>query len=97
MAREDSAQQTFRKLSKRCVNKYIPEYVPENLKWYERNGLLTDIDQLKYSKFTSNPDEHIKNSEFINFDMIHARCWVDKQSMPDRHCQTVVSSDVVMA
>ena len=41
---------------KTFVNKYIPEYTPNNLKWYERDGLLTYIDQLKYEEFSSNPD-----------------------------------------
>ena len=26
-------------------NKYIPDYVPCDLPWYEKNGLLTYIDQ----------------------------------------------------
>ena len=30
------------------ANKYIPKYVAEDLPWYEREGLLTYIDQMKY-------------------------------------------------
>ena len=45
------------------VNKYIPKYVPEDLPWYERNGLLIYIDQLKYKDFISDPDAHIKNTQ----------------------------------
>ena len=39
----------FKKMSagKTFANKYIPKYVPEDLPWYERDGLLTYIDQLK--------------------------------------------------
>ena len=34
----------FSMAEKMLVNKYIPEYVPSDLKWYERDGLLTYID-----------------------------------------------------
>ena len=30
------------------TNNYIPEYVPDNLPLYERDGLMTYIDKLKY-------------------------------------------------
>ena len=38
------------------ANNYIPEYVPEDLPWYERDSLMTHIDQLKYKEFISDPD-----------------------------------------
>ena len=59
---------------KTFANKYILKYVPENLPWYERDGLLTYIDQLKYRDFISDPNAHIKNTQIINFEMIHAQC-----------------------
>ena len=49
------------------ANNYIPKYVSEDLTWYERDGLLTDIDQLKYKDFISDPNNHIKNTQVINF------------------------------
>ena len=33
------------------VNSYVPEYVPENLPWYERDGRLTWYDQVKFKNF----------------------------------------------
>ena len=45
---------------KKTVNKYAPEYVPSDLKWYEREGLLTYIEQLKYSDFSRDPDHCLK-------------------------------------
>ena len=33
--------------SKIYSNKFIPKYVPKDLPWYERHGLLTYIDQEK--------------------------------------------------
>ena len=56
------------------ANNYIPKYVPEDLPWYERDGLLTYIDQLKYKKFIFEPDAAVKNTKIINFNMIRAQC-----------------------
>ena len=32
------------------------EYVPEDLPWYGKDGLMAYIDQLKYEEFISDPD-----------------------------------------
>lgn len=48
---------------KNLVNKYIPEVVPSNLKWFERDGLFTYIDQLKYERFISGPDKYFEKAE----------------------------------
>ena len=80
-----SDRQLYQIMSKRFVNKYVPDYAPDSLKWFERDGLLTYTDQLKYSEFISNPDQYLKESEVANFDMIHARCRGDKHSMFDKH------------
>ena len=31
-----------------CKNSYIPPFIKKDLKWYERDGLLTYIDRLNY-------------------------------------------------
>ena len=67
------------------VNKHIPEVVPEDLPWYERDGLLTYIDQLKYKQFTFDPDVYIKKAKVINFDMIYAQCSWGPQQYSDKH------------
>ena len=54
------------------ANNFIPKYVPEDLPWYERDDLLTYIDQLKYKEFISDSD--VKNTKVINFDMIQNQC-----------------------
>ena len=51
-------------------NNYIPEYVLSNLKWYERDGLLTYIDQLKCNRFLADPDKQFQEIKVIKFDMI---------------------------
>ena len=52
-------------------NNYIPEYVLSNLKWYERDGLLTYIDQLKCNRFLADPDKHFQEIKVIKFDIIY--------------------------
>ena len=42
------------------VNKYVPVYVPQDLKRYERDGLLTYIKQIKYERFSEDPDDYLK-------------------------------------
>ena len=67
------------------VNKYVTDYVLENLPWYERDSLLTYIDQLKYKDFKSDPDAYLKKkAEVVNFDMIYARCGRKLQELPDK-------------
>ena len=48
-------------MSKFCC-KYNPDYWPSDLPWYERYGLMTWYDQIKYTKFSRNPDEHLKKN-----------------------------------
>ena len=71
------------------TNKYIPEVVPLDLPWYERDGLLTYCDQMKYKDFLDDPDSYIKNAQIINFDMIHAQCHGQPRENSDKHYQTV--------
>ena len=45
------------------INNYAPEYMPENLPWYERDGLLTWYDQVKCKEFLEDTDAHFKNKK----------------------------------
>ena len=53
-----------------CKNSFIPPYVKPDLKWYERNGLITYIDPLNYERFEENRDSYLENVKVINFDII---------------------------
>ena len=44
--------------------------MPENLPWYETDGLMMYIDQMKYKEYSENKDQYLKNVEVVNFDMI---------------------------
>ena len=51
-------------------NTYVPKFVPDNLSWYERDGLMAWFDQQKYEDFPRNTDKHFKEAKIINFDII---------------------------
>ena len=51
-------------------NTFIPKYVPDNLKWYEKDDLDTWYLKNKCDDFLMNTDEHFENMHIVNFDMI---------------------------
>ena len=51
-------------------NIFIPAYVPDNLKWFERVGLETWYRKNKYDQFMEDTDSHFKNRRLVNFDMM---------------------------
>ena len=85
---------SIEKKSTNFGNKYIQDYCPPDLPWYERDGLLTWYNQNKYAEFSKNPDEYLKNKNVINFDMIIAQCRGDNRQYSDKHYQTVVINHV---
>ena len=42
-----------------------------NIPWYERDGLNTWYEQMKCNEFLEDTDNHFKNLEITNFDMIY--------------------------
>ena len=55
--------------SNNLANSYVPNYVPEILSWYERDGLMTWYDQGKYKEFLRDTDKHFRETKIINFDI----------------------------
>ena len=51
-------------------NIFIRAYVPDNLKWFERDGLETWYRKNKYDQFMEDTDSHFKNRRLVNFDMM---------------------------
>ena len=58
------------------VNNYGPEFVPQDLPWYERDGLMT-----WYYEFLRYSENHFKTTKIINFDITRTEV-VDKK-VPD--------------
>ena len=75
-------------------NSYIPPYVAPNLKWYERDGLLTYIDRLKYERKYENRDSYLENVEITNFDIIHHECRGDPLQKSHKEYMTVNEQSV---
>ena len=50
--------------------KFIPKYVPNNLKWYERDGLDMWYLQNTCNDFLMDTDEHFKETNIVNFNII---------------------------
>ena len=74
------------------VNGYIPRYVKPDLKWYERDGLLTYFDQLKYEEYSKDPDSYVSRVNVINFDLIHAQCCGQAPTNSKQYSQTMTNS-----
>ena len=45
------------------INNYIPGYIPSNLRWYERDGLMTYINQIKCEEPLRDPDKHFREKK----------------------------------
>ena len=41
-------------------NNYIPEYIPDDLPWYERDGLMTQLDKIKSDEFLEDPEKNFR-------------------------------------
>ena len=66
--------------SKIYTNKYIPDYVPDNLKWYEKDGLDTWYKKNKCNEFLEDTDRYFHNAQIINFDIIrNQKCLPDNK------------------
>ena len=65
-------------LSWEVDNTFIPKYVPDNLKWYEKDGLERWYRQNKCYEFLNNTDEYFKKMRITNFDIIKNEVTEDK-------------------
>ena len=51
-------------------NTFVPKFIPDNLKWYELDGLETWYFHNK-CEFLEDTDLHFKNGKIVNFDIIN--------------------------
>ena len=52
-------------------NCFVPNFIPVNLKWYERDGFYTWDLKYKRDKFIKNTDLDFSQLKIVNFDMIN--------------------------
>lgn len=77
------------------TNGYISKFVWQNLSWYERDGLMTWLDQVKCDEVVADTDRHFNNTYIINFDKIH--CLARGEKVPYevfRNIQTIREIDI---
>ena len=63
------------------TNTYIPEYVSDNLIWYQRDGLDTWYKKNKCDEFLENTDRYFHTTQMINFDIIRNQKTVTKNKL----------------
>ena len=63
------------------TNTFIPEYVPDNLKWYERDGLDTWYKKNKCGEFLEDTDCYFHTAQIINFDIIRNQKQLPKNKL----------------
>ena len=59
-------------------NNYVAQYIPSDLPWYERDGLMMWHDQRKCKDFFRAPKNHFKNRKIVNFDIIRKQAAGEK-------------------
>ena len=52
-------------------NSFIPPYIKPNLKWFERDRLMTYIDRIAYERFEEDRDKYLANVNVVKFDIIN--------------------------
>ena len=62
-------------------NTFVPKFLPNNLKWYERDGLEMLYLHNKCSEFLEETDSHFKNRKIVNFDIINNGEKMAKQTL----------------
>ena len=62
-------------------NTFVPKFIPDNLKQYERDGLETWYLRNKCSEFLEDTDSHFKNRKIVNFDIINNGEKMAKQTL----------------
>ena len=71
-------------MSLNVSNGYVPVYTP-----VKDRDFLTYLDDLKFEKFMENPDQSLRNTKIVNFDIIHHECRGDKLDKSYDYYQTV--------
>ena len=48
-------------MAEKVDNTFIPKFIPNNVPWYDRDGLNTWYEQNKCNEFLENTDHHFQN------------------------------------
>ena len=80
-------------MAKKIDNTYIPKFVPNNLPWYEKDGLNTWYEQNKCNDFLEDPDKHFENLQINNFYLIFNKNKLS--SLKIKQCQTIDHKEIM--
>ena len=80
-------------MSKKVDNSFIPKLVLKNLKWHERDALMTWYGQMKCQDFLEDLDGHFENLEIVNFDIINSKGKLSESKM--KQYQTASHSEIL--
>ena len=58
-------------MTKKVDDTFIPEFIPNNVPWYDRDGFNTWYKHNKWKELLEDTDNHFKILEITNFDMIY--------------------------
>ena len=64
-----------------CTNKYVPDFVPSDLKWYQRDGFMTWYDQVKCETFLEDVNKQFTHTKIVNFEIINK--WVKGEEISE--------------
>lgn len=56
------------------MHTYVTNFVPNDISWYERDGLMTWHNKCKCDDFLRDTDKHFREVKIVNFDIIHREC-----------------------
>ena len=80
-------------MAKKFDNIFIPKFVPNNLPWYERDGLNTWHEQNKCNGFLEDPDQYFENLQINNFGLIKNKDKLSNQKI--KQYQTVDHNEIM--
>ena len=56
------------------MHTYVTNFVPNDIPWYERDGLMTWYNKCKCDDFLRGTYKYFKEIKIVNFDIIHSKC-----------------------
>ena len=80
-------------MAKKIDNTYTSKFVPNNLPWYERDGLNTWYEENKCNDFLEDPDKLFENLQINNFDLIFNKNKLSSQKI--KQYQTIDHKEIM--
>ena len=80
-------------MAKKIDNTYTSKFVPNNLPWYERDGLNTWYEENKCNDFLEDPDKLFENLQINNFNLIFNKNKLSSQKI--KQYQTIDHKEIM--